>query len=270
MKITLSSIIFTAIILGVPTLAVYAKTDEAHGPSRLLWQMADVPPPCLDALYPMGEPTPPSVDIPSCSKDDKGQAWRSETERFGLTTHYGDDAGFISYRVVGIIPEGTVVETLMSGGGSGFFSGVAIVKLDGNKLISVRTFDGGDRCNGGIHASRIEGGKVVVENNITPGDFTAIAYGDSHGIEPYRDVTASAASCVGQTVSVDGNITQVILDPEPLQDDISDDDAKRYPLQRCFNKHFNAQVTKSIALTLPEFQIFMDRLLADCRPIKTQ
>lgn len=274
MKSTLSPIILAAFILVMPAVNAHAKMEEtpdtARGMPRLLWQMTDVPPPCLDALYPMGEAAPPSVDIPSCSKDDSGKPWPSETEGFGLTTHYGDEDGFAAYHVVGIIPEGTVVETLVSGGGTGLFSGVAIVKVDGDKLVSMRTFDGGDRCNGGVHASRIEGGKVVVENNITPGDFTAIAYGDSHGVNAYDDVIASAASCVGQTVSVDGTITQIILDPEALAFGLSDEDDKRYPLQKCFNKHFNAQVEKSTALTLPEFRSFMDILVADCRTAKTQ
>lgn len=270
MKISSAALLFAIVMTAAFSFSAHAKMDEARGFPRLLWQMNDVPPPCLDALYPMGEPAPPSVDIPSCSKDDKGKVWTMVAERFGLTTPYTESGGFISYHVVGIIPEGTVVETLMNGGGSGLFSGVALVKVDGDKLVSVRSFDGGDRCNGGVHASRIEGGKVIVENNITPGDFTAIAYGDDHGIKPYDDVMASAGSCVGQTVSTDGTIAQIVLDPEALAFGLSAEDEKRYPLQKCFNKHFNAQIEKSTALAMPEFRKFMDGLVADCRPAHKQ
>lgn len=256
------------LVCAAPANAEKVAPEAPAQASRLLWNGTDVPPLCFDKLLPMEGEGPESVDIAECEKIEGINKLDTHADNGVLTTSYGDTEegtnGFVSYKVIGTVPEGYVIKVTLNGGGTGMFSSVQVVNLDGDKLVWVKSVGGvGDRCNGGVADARIlPDNKIEVASHITPGDFAAIAYNNDGVLIPYKDLEASAASCVARLVTVDDNPVRIELDK-----DISNENEEwiaRYRYQSCFNRHFKEQVQRKDRLTLEEFKNFMDGFMADC------
>jgi hypothetical protein len=142
-----------------------------------------------------------------------------------------------AYHVLGSMGGDAVVEYRWSGGGTGVFSGLAIVRLSGDKLVRVQSMVGGDRCNGGLVSAKVAGEDLSYSINATPPDVIhATAAGRALQLKDYEDLEASAMSCVAviefayrKTGSEPTGVT--------LGGDLEDRKGwtEKYRLQACYN-----------------------------------
>lgn len=116
----------------------------------------------------------------------------------GNTTY---SAGYSYYKVIGKVGDNYVISTINSGGGSGEFAAVLLVKRTGDRLV-LNGLAGGDRCNGGIASAKIEKSKLIYTVNMTPYDFLALAKQNPHNLTAYQDLAACAACCVATATFV--------------------------------------------------------------------
>ena len=135
--------------------------------------------PVLDAaLLPDAAPAPDSVPVQGCAPA-------------GTLTH--DEDGWARVAIAGNLPDGDeaprrtgarvafagddshfVLETYDNWGGSGVFSTLLLGRLedDGARLMSLRAYPFGDRCNGGLAGTRTgPDGDLRITANMTPWDI---------------------------------------------------------------------------------------------------
>ena len=174
------------------------------------------------------------------------------------------EKGFSSYELLGNVPSGLAVQTYNESGGTGRFSSLVLVKLDGNMLSYVDTIAGGDRCNGGLTDARVENGKLIYSMNATPGDLPVLAWGNDKGLKAYEDLEASAMSCYATVTYTDGTLSNVSFNSDILQQQA--DSFGDYTYQKCFNAQFKKQIDSGKKdLTAAEFRKFMDDFLKACK-----
>lgn len=89
-----------------------------------------------------------------------------------------------------------LIYSVYSGGGSGSFSALHIVKRTGDDL-KINTLTVGDRCNGGIENVKLKNKIFSYDVNITPFDFLTIANDNPHQLQAYDALAACAACCAG-------------------------------------------------------------------------
>lgn len=153
------------------------------------------------------------------------------------------DAGWNHYEVVGSSARGHLLWVVWSGGGTGRFSSVQLVRLRGESLTLEQHVPAGDRCNGGVaETPRFDGDEIQISRWLTPYDLIDLATTPPVGVEPYRELESSAASCVAfvtTRVDSDGDEARVgvTLMPEPLEDSPGWTD--RFSRQSTFNAVFN-------------------------------
>ncbi|MFQ5765101.1 MAG: hypothetical protein ACE5GT_09240 [Rhodospirillales bacterium] len=183
-------------------------------------------------------------------------------------------SSYFGYRMRGRLGEGIdVVQTVMSGGGSGSFSAVLFIRglrepapWPGPELVAVGGWFAGDRCNGGLRELNVAGPAAIeTAENITSFDLFTLddprrgagwrsarnaalfAGGQTEGneppsrgaiqLEPYVDLETSAGGCIG-TVHYrynlsDGSRELLGVTLEQLED--SSYAEKTYRVQACFN-----------------------------------
>jgi hypothetical protein len=90
-----------------------------------------------------------------------------------------------------------LIEYMWNGGGSGYFSGLQIIKKHKNKLELIGTLPiSGDRCNGGFRVDKKLKSSVTILRNLTPIAIVELTkLGKSLKLEAYEDLEASANSC---------------------------------------------------------------------------
>lgn len=237
---------------------------------KLIWNGKDVPPLCFNKLI-MGEVPLASVDLTTCGTDPELTVTKTYTHEGQLISNYRykesepDEPDLsIMYHVVGTTDEGTAVEVSSYTGGSGRFTGLEFVSIDGNTLKLNKALGGGDRCNSGVADAEIKDGKLVYGFYITPGDFPMLATGDDQGLVAYEDLEASASSCFGIARYREGKLIEVELLPKAV--DASDADwTARYALQKCFNGKLKAQAATKAILPTEEFKGFVKEFLTGCK-----
>ena len=238
---------------------------------KLLWNGTDVPPLCFNALV-MGEAPKPSVPLATCGTDDPDLIATKTHRRDGqLITDYrykksepDEPDVSIMYRVVGTTDEGTAVEVSNYTGGSGRFTGLQFVKVEGDTLNLVKALGGGDRCNSGVADAEVKDNTLTYGFYVTPADFPMLATGDDQGLVAYEDLEASASSCFGIARYRAGKLIEVELLPDAIK--ASDPEwTARYGLQTCFNGQMKTQAEKKAILPAEEFKSFVQHFLNSCK-----
>jgi hypothetical protein len=257
---------------------IVAETPQANGvngaPKTMKTDLGLVIPPlCFEQLFGVDGPKGP-VDITACEKASGYKHIKTGIEegRFRSVYEFPSEPdmpaekGFSSYELLGQTPAGTVIQTYNEAGGTGRFSSVIIVRLNGNTLSLVDQITGGDRCNGGLSEAKVQDGKLTYSINITPGDFPTLAWASDKGLKAYEALEASAMSCFATATYMDGKFTSISLNPDAVKE--AGDWENQYTHQKCFNEKFKAAIKAGhLEMTAAELKIFMDDFLASC-PVK--
>ncbi len=245
---------------GEPAPDVAASTPPPVSADRtnggFVYNGNPIDPMCVDRLTGIGE-TVEAIDLSECT----GSAGRESytVPENGLETFEDGSIGytfecedgcmrqpFVSYKHLGVVQGEHIVEVASSGGGTGYFTGVARLKLEGSKLSLTGTLGGGDRCNGGLADVSVKDDVIHVSRNITPFDLVDMAQGNKAGFEAYEDIQACAACCIGTADYAGDTLVSVTL-PDGVDSQEQDDGMA--PVDACFFKTYNAQ-RKSGALVL--------------------
>lgn len=237
---------------------------------KLLWNGQDVPPLCFDKLM-MGEVPLQSVDLTTCGQNAElivTKTYHREGELISNYRYNGAEPDepdlSIMYHVIGTTDEGTAINVSSYTGGSGRFTGLVFVSVDGNTLKLNKALGGGDRCNSGVADAEIRDGKLAYGFYLTPADFPTLATGNDQGLVAYEDLEASASSCFGIARYREGKLTEVELLPEAVK--ASDPEwTARYGLQKCFNLKLKEQATKKALLSPDELKVFVQEFLESCK-----
>lgn len=230
----LACLALSAALLWGAAIPARAAVDV---PPDLIFGGQPINPHCFQRADSLDTP----VDLATCREDGTvpvtdeepwfdASAWISETFQW---TDMMEDApnlrGWVAWRPAGSLTTGRwagahVVETAYSGGGTGFFTSVAVVRRTGDTLEFLSVLAGGDRCNGGIAAATVAEDTALTAVHITPFDLLALAFApDDPPARPYEDIVACAACCVGTLLLVNETPALVTLgggleggfDPDP-------------------------------------------------------
>ncbi len=260
-----------------PSSAPAPERKAAPGDAPLLEHEGQVVHPlCVHAL--VGGEGKGAVALATCAAEQDGSKAAPPTLAERVVSHMGSDAGdgwmnvpFFEYEVVGEVRDLYVVRYLWNGGGTGYFSGVSVLRKIDAQLALVRGLTGGDRCNGGVESVSMERGAVRVGVSATPADlFELTASGKGLGLVAYQDLEASAMSCFAtvtrtfELATGEAKLAEVSLG-EP-QDDPSG--WPGYTHQACFTQVFNAAVDR--ALTPTELDAFIADFAKKCLPPAAQ
>lgn len=271
------ALILATTFLALPTAAM-ATTAL---PSALIRDGGPVSALCFSALDPLNGTDEsgqnPSVSLIDCGQPEDVEVLGTQTADDGtVTTTYKykqDDTGedvWSSYKVLGPVNDGLAVLRKDDTGGSGLFSTVVVVGVEGDRLTKKRALTGGDRCNGGIESAHVENGVIITENSITPSDFVPLSnQTDPPAIEPYQDLEASAASCFATLESHDGQPVRIVFDKTAGTD--QEGWTENYTYQTCFNRLFrNSVVANQTSFDIPAFRQWMTTFIKECVPAKTK
>ena len=249
-------------------------TNGVDGDPQILKTSLGLPvsPLCFDTLNMVDGPK--QVDVTTCEALPDYKNIETSFEKGQYRTSYQFPAeqdapaetGYSAYNVIGRTTNGLAVQTYSESGGTGRFSSIVTVTLEGNLLSLEDRIAGGDRCNGGITEAHVENGELVYSVSATPGDFAQMAYGDDHGLKAYEDLEASAMSCFAEATYKAGKLQAVAFNPDALPTDkTSEDWAKQYKLQPCLNDQIKARLAMGQKnMTTAEFKSFMDMFMNSC------
>lgn len=112
---------------------------------------------------------------------------------------------FFQYELLAQEGETFFVSTYECGGGTGIFSDIRVLKVDGNLIELVDDFAAGDRCNGGLFDCTYEKGVIHYSTNITPEDLLIIGGGENS--EDYDIQLDWCAMCCVGTANYEYNIS---------------------------------------------------------------
>ena len=160
-------------------------------------------------------------------------------------------AGTLGYKQLGTLSGGGwVIAVADSGGGTGWFSSVMVLKKTADRLTVEQDIPFGDRCNGGLDSAKLEaGGKLSVSVNITPYDLAVLSLGPKSsgipGVKAYDDLDASAAGCIGTSLYTISFATGASELTGARIGDLKDEEsASGFRLEPCFNKVIRSVVKK--------------------------
>ncbi len=207
----------------------------------LTFNGAPVPPSCLLDLIGPGAPEQQTViAMKTCSTEGRVEqvgkrvTWRSSPDE--------RDSYEVSYEPVGQLGAGWVVSWSWSGGGSGVFTGLSLVRVEKGRLLLARTWATGDRCNGGLVSAAVTGASVQYSVRATPADLVgATARGKALRLQAATDLEASATSCVGTLEFRDTRLTGATLDAT----EDTEGWTERFRLQSCYNRVHRALAASS-------------------------
>ncbi len=244
---------FTGCMMCV-AFSAHAETQKLE----LSWNGAPVSPVCFSVLDPVEGNGPTQVKLSECSKNVENIKIE-DNNRYAL--EYAED-GYDLYAINAVNGNDYLVTYIWNGGGSGHFSSGMLVSLDGDTLKLKERIPGGDRCNGGLTSLKLDGeGGVVATRWATPADFPYMAYGDDKGIEAYKDLEASASSCIAKVTEQDDELVSVELEEVAMTDEGW---VNGYTYQKCFNKMASEQRLIKPVLNKDEFKEFTDEFFAQC------
>ena len=158
-----------------------------------------VPASCLEGLTSLegDRPTVP-IDLRTCGSPIP----RPRVNDDGSVGYSKQDGSYFSYFYVGQAGGMDILSLQSSGGGTGRFTQLVGVKPSAHLIRMEGTRAAGDRCNGGISAARISGGRLMFDQAITPYDLVALGQ-PRIDVKAYRDLESSATSCIGVVHRVD-------------------------------------------------------------------
>lgn len=161
----------------------------------------------------------------------------------GMVGYEDPQGGYFYYRYLGRADGLDILYMESSGGGSGEFTSLVGITRNGQTLQSKRDYAGGDRCNGGLSDVSLANGRLSFDQAITPYDLIALAK-LSVKLEAYRDLEASASSCIGFNHVTDSGArwTGVTLTEKTWADQRGWTDQYRH--QACFNELYRETVAQ--------------------------
>ncbi|HWD25550.1 MAG TPA: hypothetical protein VG387_00185 [Rhizomicrobium sp.] len=225
-----------------------------------------ISPACVTAAVPVESGAKPPVVLAKCQTRAKPRV------EDGTFTTDGPDGGpgpaYDSYKVLAAAGPHYAVEADWSGGGTGRFTNLVLLRRAGGTLVLEKTLAGGDRCNGGIEDSAVDGATLTWSQNITPYDLVDL--GGVKTLAAYKDLEASASSCVaavdhtyhlgtGREDAPAVSFTDTHLDDQPGW-------TGDYKYQHCFNAYYGAYAAKhgGDALSPADVKAFAAGFLKTC------
>lgn len=169
-----------------------------------LWPLLDV------SVSPDAPQAPSQVTLRGCSPADAETEVDGGWSRVSLQRGEPGDAGFerrfSGARLSHLSDDGWIaLEAYDNWGGSGVFSSLVIGRItdDGKNLADIKVHAFGDRCNGGLAATRVElGGRIIANANMTPWDIMMVPLSDlpfddqwQAGKSRFGGALGGAASC---------------------------------------------------------------------------
>jgi hypothetical protein len=232
-------------------LALAIITNSAFAGSELMYNSKPVHPTCLEKLQNETR-AGAEVALSSCVKNSKKTSVRD-----GYYTTEDDNnpkqTEFTSYAVIGKKGDNYLIVVATSTGGSGLFTDALWVKMKDGTLTLLKSLAGGDRCNGGVE--KVADWKYSI--NLTPSEMMTYGSGAPLKIDAYRDLDASASSCVAKAmyrfdpVNEKAELINVQLGSEPLA---MEDWLKELRFQFCFNNLYNTYIARG-QITLNETEM---------------
>lgn len=233
------------VLCGVPAPAANASGFTFHG--------RPIDPRCVAALVPMEAGAPQPVELARCTKSGKVTHVDSSFEVEEPDPAAVMGTPFDSYEILGRDGARFAIATLSSGGGTGRFTDLMIVRKSGARLVAEKILlRGTDRCNGGLWDAKLDGSLLIWSENLTPSDL--IEFGGIKSLTAYKDLEASASSCVAtrnmayDMKSGDAHMVSITLQPGYGQGNsngrIEDREGwtEQYAHQHCFNTFYNGYV----------------------------
>ena len=232
-----SSKLLASLVCFIPLLSS-AQTLPNHFPKALIFQNQPINPLC----FYLSE-TSSQVSLNDCTK--RAQANIKVT---GHNEHLSEQGfvgfdyaghGYSYYKIVGSFNGLYTIYTINSGGGSGDFTSLFLVKRD-KDVIELTALASGDRCNGGIAAVSQNGHSLHYDVQLTPYDFLAVTAQNPHKLRAYEDLAACAACCAALAhyeLNVNGP-KEALLNTVGFDPEITPPDSKT-AYQECFDKQMN-------------------------------
>lgn len=199
-----------------------------------------------------------AINLESCglagNNDLKMAGQDAELEKKGYTgytfasTDQPADAptGYSYYKAFGNMGDKVIVYSVSSGGGSGEFSKLLLVKRSGDS-IKIEALASGDRCNGGVYDVKRtdangKNASLTYNVNITPADYLALANDNPHKVKAYDELDACAACCAGSavfTAPLSGNTVKAKLSYVDIGEKQDDNGSSSLKYQACFDNLLN-------------------------------
>jgi hypothetical protein len=253
------------------TFFIFFKNDvnESSNESSFEYMGKPINPNCLEKIIGMGYLVDysDSISLKDCATDDS--KYQQEEDGW-LVVDYGRDEygykGFFQYKVLSKIEDKFVIASIENGGGTGYFEGIHLVKMDGYNLFVDRGIVYGDRCNGGVDftKTKAEGKTLYYSQKITPADVMDIIEGSQNpnGYN-YPQLNSCAICCTGTAnykyspLTGGEDLVSVSLQSEKFEP-VSGQSKE----QSCFDETYNSYVNSGITeLTKKELEIFGQNFL---------
>jgi hypothetical protein len=199
------------------------------------------------------------------------QEWK---ERPGwLIAEYDKDiesgrTSFFAYKFLANVQDRFLLLIKYSGGGTGTFDNILVIKKTQDQLFFLEALGEGDRCNGGISEGKTVGAVFYYWRNLTPVDIIRLATEIKIDLTAYEDLEASAISCFGVAdykydLADDKNeLLSISLDGEKRDEEGW---TERYQAQSCFNKIYNSYLkAKKAQLSLKDLDEFVKKFKDEC------
>lgn len=198
-----------------------------------------------------------------------GQEYYATYTDTGASLQYEDEYGHLVYDIYKILHiEGNhlLVYYQWSGGGSGQFSGLMIVELNGTLLGEYEDISGGDRCSG-LNSVYKENGKVYYRQGLLPDDL--LAWGAIEKMTYEAELEYSAMSCVATANMVYDIATHTnqLISVDIDQTDGEDQEGwtENYAHQACFNRLIRERLaTGKLTFDKNGLQEFTHRFSSQC------
>jgi hypothetical protein len=224
--------------------------DKAHAANDFTYKGQPIPALCLDSLRDdmlQSEPEKKaSIELKTCYKKPgyKPQGKSADLIRKGFVgfnyTH--KDSGLYTlhgssyYKVLGKYKDSYVIYTIHSGGGSGEFTSLIVVKRQDDTLVLENTLAAGDRCNGGIEDPSLKGTTLTYKQKISPADFLDLSKDNPHKLQAYDDLAACAVCCIG-SATFESDFANATFKSISLDKDAGNNNASiQGKYQPCFDK----------------------------------
>ncbi|WP_231865884.1 hypothetical protein [Legionella fallonii] len=148
--------------------------------------------------------------------------------------------------------------TINSGGGSGTFTAIHLVKRTSPNTLDIKTLFSGDRCNGGVQDVSEANNQLTFSVNLTVYDLVTLSKKSSQSIRPYDDLAACAVCCIAKAFyTVDAKALAQLKYVELNNVKNTDELPQQGVEQSCFNKlllsYTSAGKTTFKQSTLDEF-----------------
>lgn len=157
------------------------------------------------------------------------------------------------------------IYSINNGGGSGDFTNIYLVKRQDENTLTIKSVDGGDRCNGGVENVTVNNNVLSYSVNLTAFDVIALANPNTT-LKAYDDLASCAVCCTANanyTIKADDNPVLANIKLEKFSSATEMPDQGK--LQSCFNKLSYEYISKNeLTFTQVQLQKFAERFSMAC------